>query len=156
LIGNRCDILLIRREVMNTAQVGHRVGEHPLKARLQTFVCECTNCFMADEICPYSESPSGEFSDDHIFPEFLGGHRSIRICRDCNSLFGHSFEARAASQLKRMQVFISHFGLDLTRACATWPSALVIDGTAYDLKSGPLGVQYELARPVILRNEAGT
>jgi HNH endonuclease len=107
------------------------------------------------ELCPYSGPPFGEFSDDHIFPEFLGGHRSIRICRECNSLFGHSFEARAASQLKRMQVFISHFGLDLTRTGGSWPSALVIDGTTYDLKSGPTGVQYELARPVIFRNEAG-
>jgi hypothetical protein len=54
-----------------------------------------------------------------------------------------------------MQVFISHFGLDLTRATATWPAALEINGTTYNLKSGPDGAQYELARPVILRNEAG-
>jgi hypothetical protein len=54
-----------------------------------------------------------------------------------------------------MQVFVSHFGLDLTRTLATWPSALEIDGTTYDLKSGPSGAQYELARPVILRNEMG-
>jgi hypothetical protein len=54
-----------------------------------------------------------------------------------------------------MQVFISHFGLDLTRPPATWRSALEIAGTTYNLKSGPNGVQYELADPVILRNEAG-
>jgi len=107
------------------------------------------------EVCPYSDPPFGDFTDDHIFPEFLGGRRSIRVCRDCNSRFGHSFEAKAARQLKRMQVFVSHFGLGLTLTPATWPSALEIDGTTYNLKSGPDGAQYELARPVILRNEAG-
>jgi hypothetical protein len=54
-----------------------------------------------------------------------------------------------------MQVFISHSGLDLSRAPATWPSALVIGDRTYDLKSGPEGVQYELARPIILRDGAG-
>ncbi len=107
------------------------------------------------EVCPYSDPPFGEFTNDHIFPDFLGGRRSIRVCRECNSHFGHSFEARAASQLKRMQVFVSHFGLDLTCTPATWPSAIEIEGTTYNLCSGPNGVQYELARPVILRNEAG-
>jgi hypothetical protein len=54
-----------------------------------------------------------------------------------------------------MQVFISHFGLDLARAPATWPSAIQIDGATYDLKSGSSGTQYELARPIILRDESG-
>jgi HNH endonuclease len=107
------------------------------------------------EVCPYSDPPFGEFTDDHIFPEFLGGRRWVRVCRNCNSRFGHSFEATAATQLRRLQVFVSHFGLDVTRTPATWPSALEMDGTTYNLKSGPSGVQYELARPVILRNEAG-
>jgi HNH endonuclease len=110
---------------------------------------------QSNQICPYSDPPFGEFTDDHIFPEFLGGRRSIRVCRDCNSRFGHSFEAKAAQQMKRMQVFVSHFGLDLTRTAATWPSALEIGGVTYDLKSRPTGVQYELARPVILRDAAG-
>ena len=106
------------------------------------------------EVCPYSDPPFGEFTDDHVFPDFLGGRRTIRVCRDCNSRFGHSFEAKAASQLKQMQVFISHFGLDLTHAPGIWPSALEIDGTTYNLLSGPGGVQYELARPVIRRDES--
>jgi len=54
-----------------------------------------------------------------------------------------------------MQVFVSHFGLDLTRSPATWPFAIEIDGAQYNLKSGPIGAQYELARPIILRNETG-
>jgi hypothetical protein len=110
---------------------------------------------QVSEECPYSSPPFLEFTGDHIFPECLGGRRTIRVCRNCNSRFGHLFEAKAAMQLKRMQVFVSHFGLDLSRTPASWPSALEIDGVTYDLKSGPSGVQYELARPVILRNEAG-
>lgn len=114
-----------------------------------------TDADQLKEVCPYSDPPYEVFTNDHIFPEFLGGHQSIRICRDCNSRFGHSFEAGAARQLKRMQVFVSHFGLDLTHAAAIWPSALNIDGVTYNLQSGPDGIQYELARPIILRNEAG-
>jgi hypothetical protein len=106
------------------------------------------------EVCPYSDPPFGEFTDDHVFPDFLGGRRTIRVCRDCNSRFGHSFEAKAASQLKQLQVFISHFGLDLSKTPGIWPSA-EIDGTRYNLLSGPDGVQYELARPVIRRDESG-
>jgi hypothetical protein len=110
---------------------------------------------QSGEVCPYSDPPFGDFTDDHVFPQFLGGARSIRVCRDCNSRFGHSFEGKAARQLKRLQVFISHFGLDLTHVPATWPAALIIGSTTYNLKSGPTGAQYELARPVILRNEEG-
>ena len=113
------------------------------------------NSDQTKEECPYSDLPFGEFTNDHIFPESLGGRRTIRVCRNCNSKFGHLFEAVAAKQLKRMQVFVSHFGLDLSRTPASWPSALEIDGVIYDLKSGACGAQYELARPVILRNETG-
>jgi hypothetical protein len=87
---------------------------------------ECPKCgekfSPTAETCPYSEPPFGKFTNDHIFPDFLGGRKSIRVCRDCNSGFGHSFEAKAAAQIKRMQVFVSHSGLDLSRAPATWPA----------------------------------
>lgn len=108
-----------------------------------------------DEVCPFSDPPYAGFTDDHVFPQFLGGRRSVRVCADCNSRFGHSFEAGAAKQLKRLQVFISHFGFDLSRSPATWPSALVIGNATYSLKSGPQGVQYELAQPIIRRDESG-
>ena len=107
------------------------------------------------EMCPYSDPPYGQFTDDHVFPEFLGGRKTIRVCKDCNDKFGHSFEGNSSKQLKRLQVFVSHFGLDLSRNAATWPSAIEIDGILYDLKSGPDGTQYELSRPLIRRDEAG-
>src|SRR5260370_31617139 len=90
-----------------------------------------------NERCPYSDPPYAAFTDDHIFPQFLGGRRTIRVCKQCNDVFGHTFEGRASRQLKRLQVFISHFGLDLTRTPASWPAAIVIDGATYDLQSGP-------------------
>jgi hypothetical protein len=107
------------------------------------------------EECPYSDPPFGELTDDHIFPQFMGGRAKIRVCRECNSRFGHSFEAESARQIKRLQVFISHFGLDLTLNAASWPSALVVGDKTYDLRAGPNGVQYELARPVIRRDDSG-
>ncbi len=107
------------------------------------------------EQCPYSDPPFSEFTDDHIFPQFLGGRATIRICRECNSGFGYSFEAESAKQIKRLQVFIAHFGLNLTRTAATWPSALKIGDTSYNLKPGQNGAEYELTHPVIRRDISG-
>ena len=107
------------------------------------------------EECPYCEPPYTEFTDDHIFPQFLGGRKTIRVCKKCNNSFGHSFEGRASQQLKRLQVFISHFGLDLARNPAVWPSALAIDDVKYDVMSGPEGTQYRLSSPIIRRDSEG-
>jgi HNH endonuclease len=107
------------------------------------------------ETCPYSKPPYGEFTDDHIFSLFLGGRRTIRVCRQCNNIFGHTFEGRASNQLKRLQVFISQLGLDLTRTLATWPAALEIGDDTFDLLSGPEGVQYVLGKPTIRRDAEG-
>jgi hypothetical protein len=107
------------------------------------------------ETCPYSQPPYGEFTDDHIFPQFLGGRRTIRVCKQCNNTFGHTFEGRASNQLKRLQVFISDFGLDLTRTTATWPAAIVIDEITYDLQSGPEGAQYVLHKPTFIKDAEG-
>jgi hypothetical protein len=107
------------------------------------------------ERCPYCNTPKLTFTDDHIFPQFLGGRRTIRVCRDCNNTFGHTFEGGAARHLKRLQVFISSFGLDLTKVPGAWPSALTIGDVTYDLISGPEGAQYKLCRPTIRRDANG-
>jgi hypothetical protein len=107
------------------------------------------------ESCPYCYTPSPTFTDDHIFPQFLGGRRTIRVCRECNNTFGHTFEGVAAKQLKRLQVFISHSGLDLTRVSGSWPSALTIDDITYNLQSGPEGVQYVHSKPTFRRDADG-
>jgi hypothetical protein len=107
------------------------------------------------ETCPYSQPPHGEFTDDHIFPQFLGGRRTIRVCKQCNNTFGHTFEGRASNQLKRLQVFISDFGLDLTRNTANWPAAIIIDEITYDLQSGSEGAQYLLHKPTFVKDADG-
>lgn len=107
------------------------------------------------ERCPYCGPPYEGFTDDHVFPQFLGGRRTIRVCRRCNNTFGHTFEGGASKQLARLQVFISHFGLNLTRNPAIWSSALMIDDEQLDLTSGPDGVQYRLSKPIIRTDQDG-
>lgn len=109
----------------------------------------------ASGTCPYCSTTSPELTDDHVFPNFLGGRATVRVCRNCNSKFGHAFEGQASTQIKKLQVFISHFGLDLTRNAATWPAALSIGEKTYDLISGPQGVQYQLAQPYLERDDSG-
>lgn len=107
------------------------------------------------ETCPYSLPPYEKFTDDHIFPQFLGGRRTVRVCKPCNDRFGHDFEGPASRQLKRLQVFISHFGLDLTRLSATWPAAILIGDDTYDLRAGPEGAQYFLSKPSFTKDAEG-
>ena len=35
-------------------------------------------------------------SDDHVFPKFVGGRTAVAVCTNCNSTFGHTFEAATA------------------------------------------------------------
>jgi hypothetical protein len=107
-----------------------------------------------DEQCPYCGN-STEITDDHIFPQFLGGRRVIRVCGKCNNTFGHTFEGKASAQLARLQVFISHFGLNLSRNNAVWSSALTFNGEELNLTSGPAGAQYHLSKPVVRKDENG-
>jgi hypothetical protein len=55
----------------------------------------------------------------------------------------------------RLQVFISHVGLDLSRTRAIWPAALTIGDETYDLVPGPDGVQYTLNKPTFRRDDEG-
>ena len=80
---------------------------------------------------------------------------TIRVCKQCNNTFGNTFEGRASNQLKRLQVFISDFGLDLTRTTATWPAAIVIDEITYDLQPGREGAQYVLHKPTFIKDADG-
>ena len=126
-------------------------ADYPISRRPYRMKTETDN----SEQCPYCNNPSSTFTDDHIFPQFLGGRRTIRVCRDCNNKFGHSFEGASAKHLKRLLVFISAFGLDLTRVPGLWPLALKIGEASYDLIPGPDGAQYVLSKPVIRRDSDG-
>jgi len=59
--------------------------------------------------CPYCRERQAD-SDDHVFPEFLGGFATIRACATCNSGFGHRFEGPVAHALAPLIVFLSFSG----------------------------------------------
>ena len=97
--------------------------------------------------CPYCARSAGALSRDHIFPAFLGGRRKILCCGgedNCNSKFGHTFEAGAAKYLQTLHVFISSWGLPLRSVSPIWVAAHNHNGKHYDLEVGETGV-----RPVL-------
>jgi len=49
-------------------------------------------------------------SDDHVFPDFLGGTRKVQSCTNCNSRFGHRFEGPVSKDLAPVVVFLSFSG----------------------------------------------
>jgi hypothetical protein len=106
-------------------------------------------------LCPYCIALILIPSRDHIFPQFLGGKRKVDCCKNCNSVFGHTFEAEAAKILQAEHVFISSWGIPLRSADPTWRAAHVQDGKSYDLSIGQTGVKPELAKPVIKLDEEG-
>ncbi len=105
--------------------------------------------------CPYCLETIVEKSSDHIFPEFLGGRRTISCCRTCNSRFGHTFEASAAKHLQPLHVFISSWGLPLRADDPTWRKAYTFEGKPLDLQVGETGVKVIPSNPVIVRDEHG-
>lgn len=59
--------------------------------------------------CPYCLVRSRE-SDDHVFPAFLGGTRTIRSCEKCNNTFGTQFEGPVSKELAPVIVCLSFAG----------------------------------------------
>ncbi|SRR5713226_1695082 len=59
--------------------------------------------------CPYC-LVSPRDSDDHVFPDFLGGTRKIKACTKCNNSFGHRFEGPVSKDLAPVIVFLSFSG----------------------------------------------
>lgn len=45
--------------------------------------------YRMHSLCPYCGVRQTN-SDDHVFPEFLGGRATIRAWKPCNDVFGHS------------------------------------------------------------------
>jgi hypothetical protein len=60
-------------------------------------------------LCPYC-LVSPRDSDDHVFPDFLGGARKIKSCTKCNNSFGHRFEGPVSKDLAPVIVFLSFSG----------------------------------------------
>lgn len=85
----------------------------------------------ATEKCPYCKELDRN-SDDHIFPAFLGGTATIRVCKSCNDTFGHDFEAAVAENLGPLQVFLRACGLKAPRSIL-WKRAFVDETSGVEL-----------------------
>ncbi len=59
--------------------------------------------------CPYCLVSSRD-SDDHVFPDFLGGTRKVQCCTKCNNSFGHRFEGPVSRNLAPFVVSLSFSG----------------------------------------------
>ncbi|MDO8413928.1 MAG: HNH endonuclease [Gallionellaceae bacterium] len=87
------------------------------------------------KICPYCISNPAD-TVDHIFPQFLGGNKTIWACQSCNSLFGHSFEAAVHRDTTPLASMLALCGLRLSRP-AVWKKALEDeDGYHLDFDGG--------------------
>ena len=105
--------------------------------------------------CPYCGEDFTDLSNDHIFPRFLGGERTIVACRSCNSKFGHTFEGDAAEILERMYVQLAIWGVPLPVRDRWWRSAYEVEGATLDLRVGREGIHARSNRPIIQKDEAG-
>ena|SRR2546423_571385 len=113
------------------------------------------NDITAQPYCPYCLTLISESSLDHLFPQFLGGQRTIICCKKCNSTFGHTFEGEAAKILQALHVFISSWRLPLKSASATWRRAYTYDDKEFDLSVDDRGAKPDLSRPYIKYDEGG-
>jgi len=103
------------------------------------------------QLCPYCGVRPRD-SDDHIFPEFLGGKTTIRACKPCNDLFGHDFEGPVCNDFASTVVMLRRGGLRAPRQ-VVWKRALKRDGIDYDVDSD---LQMTPSEPRIERDEQGS
>jgi hypothetical protein len=62
-------------------------------------------------ICPYCNIGEAK-TDDHVFPQFLGGRKTIPACNDCNNtVFGGGVEGRASASLKQFMFLLRLCGM---------------------------------------------
>jgi hypothetical protein len=110
-------------------------------------------------MCPYCPIPSvppagpttGLLSDDHIFPQFLGGKTTIRACKPCNDRFGHTFEGRICKDLAPFFTALRLCGIKPARPFV-WRRALKHDDVEYDINQDLIATP---SKPVIQRDESG-
>lgn len=104
---------------------------------------------MTDSVlCPYCELPIVDYSRDHIFPQFLGGSSKIPACKQCNEIFGGTFEGRAAAMLYGMQVSMSTWGLSFSQTAPAWRRAVEHKGLEFDISVEGADPKLQLSRPI--------
>jgi hypothetical protein len=94
-------------------------------------------------------------SEDHIFPRFLGGKRTISACRPCNSKFGHVFEGAAARELEPIYVLLAKWGVPIPPRDQLWRNAFEASNAQMHLGVGEMGVRAESAKPIIVKDAEG-
>ncbi|HEY1760701.1 MAG TPA: HNH endonuclease [Bryobacteraceae bacterium] len=104
---------------------------------------------------PTTDQLPNEATEDHIFPEFLGGRRTILACRSCNTNFGHSFEGVAADLLIRPYVQLAVWKVPLPKTNQWWNRACRISETELHLSVGEHGIEAKATKPIIIRDESG-
>jgi hypothetical protein len=85
------------------------------------------------QLCPYC-GVGQRNSDDHIFPAFLGGQTTIRACKQCNDVFGHSFEGPLSNDFAPVVIIIRRGGIHPPKV-VVWKRAFKIGGVDHDLDS---------------------
>jgi HNH endonuclease len=88
---------------------------------------------MLAMLCPYCGEREID-SDDHIFPQCLGGKRIVSSCVQCNSRFGHEFEGAVARDLAPFIILLRLKGVR-SKVPVVWRHALQIEGVDFDLDS---------------------
>jgi hypothetical protein len=107
--------------------------------------------FANTRLCPYC-GVRPRNSDDHVFPEFMGGKTTVRACKPCNDLFGHAFEGPVSNDFAPTVVMLRRGGLHSPRH-VVWRRAVKRDGIDYDLDSD---LQMTPSDPRIERDEQGS
>src|ERR1017187_7343568 len=105
-------------------------------------------------LCPYCADSVAD-TDDHVFPQFLGGLRTIPACGPCNSTFGHTFEGAVAKMLEPAYVQLAKLGVPLPERERWWKRAHEVDGVKVDLGVGPEGIKARSSHPIIETDENG-
>jgi hypothetical protein len=101
------------------------------------------------ESCPYCGRAMIERSEDHIFPQFMGGTRTIACCKPCNDRFGHRFEGKAAQWFQKLHFYFATQGLSLKVPQIRWKEAFEQDGRHYDAVFENGEAKFTLSRPIV-------
>lgn len=108
------------------------------------------------QICPYCLENEAD-TDEHIFPEFLGGKREIRSCADCNNnRFGSGFEGAVSRDIKPIVAGLAINGLKPPKK-AVWKNAHIEPDTGhiFDLHHDGEELGLHLSRPYEIFDDSG-
>src|SRR5258708_22113750 len=106
--------------------------------------------------CPYCKRDFDRLTDDHIFPEYLGGSRSIPACFDCNSGFGGGFEGRTSQMLGPVLMSYHMAGIQFRVRPQPIKEIIAENGMSYRLEATDDGAVRRFAKPMIERGSDGT